>query len=305
MKKLLFTFYIFIICSNVFAVNYPIVPRPLRKLVSESEIIVIGNVISVVDKKHEGKKKKNIYYREYKIAKIKIHEVLKGKITNDTIEVLFEPNMSCPAPARYYENSSVVSFLDYKNGEYSTHALNYGSKTLDSIGIATYKKRIIEIQDIFKIKDSISQRKETIEWLIKCSENESTRWEGVFELINHKEFSNDKKNGYLKELTNNQKLRLKKAYIESLNNDYYDFDLSDLLYSENKDEIDSILIDKLKKLPKENYYFASEFVVRISNGKNSLEIEKLLERFYEIQFETDKTAERNNIVYELIQLVDK
>lgn len=305
MNKLLLTFFISIICSNIFAVNYPITPRPLRKLVSESEIIIIGNVISVVDKKHEGKKKKNIYYREYKIAKIKILEVLQGKITNDTIEVLFEPNMSCPAPARYYENSSVVSFLDYKNGEYSTHALNYGSKTLDSIGITTYKKRIIEIQDIFKIQDSISQRKETIEWLVKCSENESTRWEGVFELINHKEFSNDKENEYLIELTNNQKLRLKKAYIESLNNDYYDFDLSDLVYSENKDEIDSILIDKLKKLPKENYYFASEFITRISNSKKSLEIEKLLKRYYEIQFETDKISERDKIISEFILLVNK
>ncbi|MFD2907935.1 hypothetical protein ACFSX9_04230 [Flavobacterium ardleyense] len=305
MKKLLFTFFISIICSNVFAVNYPITPRPLRKLVSESEIIVIGNVISVVDKKHEGKKKKNIYYRQYKIAKIKILEVLQGKITNDTIEVLFEPNMSCPAPARYYENSSVVSFLDYKNGEYSTHALNYGSKTLESIGIETYKKRIIEIQDIFKINDSILKRKETIEWLVKCSENESTRWEGVYELVNHKEFSNDKENGYSTELNNNQKARLKKAYLESLDNEYFDFDLSDLLYSENKDEIDSILIDKLKKLPKENYYFASEFITRISNSKKSLELEKLLEKYYEIQYENNKTSERDKIVLEFILLVSE
>ena len=305
MKNLLLTFFIFLICNNLFAVNYPITPRPLRKLVSESEIIIIGNVFSIVDKKHEGKKKKNVYYREHKIAKIKILEVLQGKVTNDTIEVIFEPNMSCPAPARYFENSSVISFLDYRNGEYTTHALNYGSKTLDSLGVSTYKERINEIQDILEIKDSISQRKETIEWLVKCSENESTRWEGVFELINHKEFSNGKENGYLTELNNNQKLRLKKAFLESLNNDYYDFDLSDLLYSENKNEIDSILIEKLKLLPQENYYFASEFVIRISNIKNSVEIEKLLERYYEIQFETDQTTDINNIVTELIRLVDK
>lgn len=276
MKKSTIILFFLIVSNNIIAFNYPITPRPLRKLVSESEIIIIGNVFKIEDKKYQGKKKKNVVYNDYKIAKIKVHEILQGKILNDTIEVIFDPNTTCPSPAIYYENSMTISFLNFKNGQYSTHALNYGSKTLDSLRISTYKERINEIQNIFKIQDTISQREETIEWLVKCSENKSTRWEGVFELINHREFSNDKKNGFINELSIDQKSRLKKAYFESLNEKYYDFDLSDLLYSENKKEIDSILISKLINLPKEEYYYASEYILRISQNVHSVEIENLL-----------------------------
>jgi hypothetical protein len=203
------------------------------------------------------------------------------------------------------KNTSTISFLNFKNGQYTTHALNYGSKTLDSSGISTYKQRILEIQNIFKIQDTISQRKETIEWLVKCSENNSTRWEGVFELINHREFSNDKKNGFFDELSNEQKSRLKKAYLDSLNEKYYDFDLSDLLYFENKKEIDSILISKLKNLPKEEYYYASEYILRISQNVQSVEIENLLKKYYEIQFEPNKTDERDLIISKFIEIIEK
>lgn len=305
MKQSTIILFFLIVSNNIIAFNYPITPRPLRKLVSESEIIIIGNVFKIEDKKYQGKKKKNVVYNDYKIAKIKVHEILQGKILNDTIEVIFNPNTICPSPAIYYENSSTISFLNFKNGQYTTHALNYGSKTLDSSGISAYKQRILEIQNIFKIQDTISRRKETIEWLVKCSENNSTRWEGVFELINHREFSNDEKNGFIDELTNDQKSRLKKAYLDSLNEKYYDFDLSDLLYFDNKKEIDSILISKLKNLPKEEYYYASEYILRISQNIQSIEIENLLKKYYEVRFEPNKTEERDLIISKLIELIEK
>mgnify|MGYP006139826187 FL=1 len=139
MKKSTIILIFLIVSNNIIAFNYPITPRPLRKLVSESEIIIIGNVFKIEDKKYQGKKKKNVVYNDYKIAKIKVHEILQGKILNDTIEVIFDPNTTCPSPAIYYENSMTISFLNFKNGQYSTHALNYGSKTLDSLRISNYK----------------------------------------------------------------------------------------------------------------------------------------------------------------------
>lgn len=305
MNKLLFIIIIFS-CNNIFATAYPITPRPLRKLVIESDAAIVGKVISIVDKKYEGKKKKNIYYPSYKIAKIVVLEVLQGKVKNDTIEIVFEPNMTCPAPAMYYEKTSVIAFLDSnKNGGYSTHALSYGSKTLDSIGISIYKKRITEIQKILKIQDSVAQKTETIEWLVNCAENKSTSWEGVFELSNIKEFSNEPDNKFAGLLNEDQKARLKKAYMSSIQSSYYDFNLSDLIYNDNKSEIDSILLEALKKLPEKDFYYASDYISRLKHINKSDEMEKLLKKYYAVQFENEKVQERNKIIIEFITLVEK
>lgn len=305
MKKLFFIIIIFS-CNSIFATIYPITPRPLRKLVIESDAAIVGKVVSVYDKKYEGKKKKNIYYSSYKVAKILVVEVLQGKVKNDTLEILFEPNMICPSPAMYYEKTSVIAFLDNnKNGGYSTHALSYGSKTLDSVGISTYKKRISEIQKILKIQDSVSKRTETIEWLVKCAENEITSWEGVFELSNVKEFSNESENKFKSLLNDNQKARLKKAYMYSTQSNYYDFNLSDLIYDDNKLEIDSILLERLKKLPEEDYYYASDYILRLKHKNTSEEMENLLKKYYEVQFEDERIQERNKIIVEFMTLVEK
>jgi hypothetical protein len=306
MKNLFFLIIIFSICNNIFATTYPITPRPLRKLVFESDAAIVGKVVSVYDTKYEGKKKKNINYHSYKVAKILVIEVLQGKIKNDTLEILFDPNMICPSSAMYYEKTSVIAFLDNnKNGGYSTHALSYGSKTLDSVGITIYKKRINEIQKILKITDSISKRAETIEWLVKCAENEVTSWEGVFELSDYKEFSNSLNNDFYRDLSREQKARLKNAFLNSLQGPFYDFNLSDLIYEENKLEIDDILLERLKHLSEDDYYYADDYIDRLKHKNSSEEMKTLLKRYYEIRLEEKDSLERNKIVVRIISLVDK
>lgn len=305
MKKLFFLTLTFYCCHAIFATTYPITPRPLRKLVMESDAAIVGRVISITDKVYEGKKKKNVYYRPYKVAKIVVVEVLKGDITNDTIQILFDPNMSCPFPAIYYEKTTPIAFLDVKNGNYTTHALSYGVKTLDSTGISIYKKRINEIQEIIKIPDSVLKKRETIEWLVKCAENEVTSWEGTYELNNYKEFTNDPDNDFKMNLTEDQKTRLKKACFSSNQISYFNFSLSDLIYDENKFEIDSYLLEKLKKLPKEDYYHADEYISRLKHKNYSEEMQKLLKRYYEIRLDFESTVERDKIITEFIKLVEK
>ncbi|MFC7772962.1 hypothetical protein [Flavobacterium sp. GCM10027622] len=291
--------------NSIFATTYPITPRPLRKLVIESDAAIVGKVISVTDKVYEGKKKKNVYYPSYKVAKIAVVEILQGEMKDNTIEILFEPNMICPSSDMYYENTSVIAFLDIRNGKYSTHALSYGSKTLDSIGISIYKTRISEIQKILKITDSISKRTETIEWLVKCAEKEATSWEGVFELMDYKEFSNSLNNNFSRDLNKEQKIRLKTAFLNSLKQPFYDFNLSDLIYEENKSEIDSILLERLKNLSEEDYYYAADYIDRLKYKNTSEEMKILLKRYYEIRFEEKDVSERNKIVVRFIASIDK
>lgn len=314
MNKTIFkSIFLFLICTNIYSNSYPISPRPLRKLVMESDAIIVGDVIKVYknEPKIESKKrrKKSNYSSSYSIARIVIRETLQGQVNNDTIEITFEPNMICPAPPMYFENSKVLVFLDNKNGKYDTHALSYGSKTLDTIGIKVYKDRIQEIQSIIKIEDSAVKQNHTIEWLVKCAENPITRWEGVFELSPESNFMSmysQEPNQVLKDHLNaDQKARLKKALELSYETSYYDFGLSDLIYLDNQEEINSILLEKLKKLDSKSYWFASDFMVRLKHLKDNAEMESLLKKQSEIEYSYNNESERKKIIDEFVALIEK
>jgi len=84
---------------------YPITPRPLRKLVAESQYIVYADVIKIETIKAEGN------WNDAK-AILNIKEVLQGKIKTNTIEVFFSPGIICPSPANYENGTTVLAFLD-------------------------------------------------------------------------------------------------------------------------------------------------------------------------------------------------
>lgn len=195
---------------------YPISPRPLRKLVLESEYIIVGYVSKTYVKNNH----KDIWGS--KVAKIAVLEILQGNIKEDTIEISFSPYMICPAPDRYYDSTFVLSFINKINGEYQTCALSYGAKTLKKEEIEIYKTRIFEIQNIMKIKDEEKQYQEIVEWLVKCAEIQTTRWEGVFELVYKGDFmpnnSKDKKKDFSNILNTSHKERL---LISLLNSDTF------------------------------------------------------------------------------------
>jgi len=308
MKKTIFIAFFSIICfCSTYGNPYPISPCPLRKLVQESNAIIIGDVINVSEQIIK-KKKKNIHYPSYSVARIVIRETLQGAIKKDTIEILFEPNMSCPAPPRFYEKTTVLAFLDFDKGNYRTHALSYGAKTLDTMEVRIYKTRIKEIKDILKIGNLTDKQDATIEWLVKCAENPITRWEGVFELSPESDFmsfySQDSTPQLKDYLNAEQKERLKKALQSSIEFNYHDFGLSDLIYKDNKEEIDAILFEKLKKIDAKSYWYASNFMTRLKHLKDCPEMENLLKRQSDIEFQYGNDSQRKKIIDEFITLVE-
>jgi hypothetical protein len=169
------------------AYAYPITPRPLRKLVIESDLIIWGKVIKTGDIKRSDEN----HFRESDYALIAITEMLQGKLTKDTIRVLFSSGMICPAPGEFYEGEQVLTFLDRKKDskDYLVHALSYGVKHLSSREqYLIYKDRIKEMQTILQKQDDKLCNEMVVEWLIKCAENEVTRWEGMYELSPHSDF---------------------------------------------------------------------------------------------------------------------
>lgn len=300
-KTLLFLLTLLGTVSNVFA--YPISPRPLRQLVTESQHIIVGYVVKTYDKK----KDKDDWGS--KIARIAVLENLQGKIKNDTIEIEFNPNMICPAPDRYFDSTYVISFIDRdkKSGKFQTHALNYGAKTLKKEDIEIYKQRIKEIQQILTISDTVKQRIETVEWLVKCAENETTRWEGTFELSPESNFmsfySRNENQDYKSAINKEQKERLKKTLLNS--NEIIDFGLVDLVYKDNETEIDIFLFSKLKNLNEDEYWIADNFMKRLKHKNTSKEMNEIMEEFEKLQFEYDKKNELKITVQKFIKLIEK
>ncbi|WP_262152261.1 hypothetical protein [Chryseobacterium foetidum] len=142
------------VCCNILA--YPISPRPLRKLVTDSKNIVYAEVIDIRKNK---KAKENDWFKS-EIAVLKVHDVLQGKISStQIIEVYTSTGISCPAPAYFEKGTMTLAFIekDKNDGRYQTPDLSYGSKLLSEDEYAVYKKRILEMQDILKIKDPEEQ----------------------------------------------------------------------------------------------------------------------------------------------------
>ena len=301
MKTFFFLLTFIGLTNNIFA--YPISHKTLRKLVSESQYIIVGYVVNTFDKK----KDKDDW--GFKIARIAVLENLQGEIKKDTIELEFNPNMICPAPARYFDSTYVIAFLDKdkKSSKFYTHALNYGSKTLKKDEIDIYKLRILEIQQILKISNKENQFSETVEWLVKCTENETTRWEGTFELSPESNFmsyySQDKKQNFKSVINSNQKGRLKKALLNS--NEMVDFGLVDLVYKDNNTQIEDFLFSKLKNLKEEEYWIADNFFNRLKYKNNSKEMNEVLEDFDKLQFEYDKKDELKKTIEKFIKLIEK
>ena len=131
---------------------YPISPVPLRKLIMESENIVYAEVVDIKANKN---RKQNDWFKS-DIAVLKVYDVLQGSIRNTgTVEVYFSTEISCPAPAHFEKGTFTLVFLhkEKMDERYYTHALSYGSKEMNEKDYSVYKKRILEMQNILKMKN--------------------------------------------------------------------------------------------------------------------------------------------------------
>lgn len=286
------------------ASSYPIDPRPLRKLIMESEYIVIGYVLEV-----EERKEKKDSFGPSSVARIAVREVLQGNIKGQIIEVPFHANFICPAPAVYVPKTDVLAFLDKRKGQYYTHALSYGAKTMSTDQLEIYKNRIVEMQKILTITDVDRKFVETIEWLVKCAEHVATRWEGVYELSPESDFmsyySRSEHPPFKYLITPEQKQRLKTALLNTTELGYGDFGLVDLVYVGNEDEIYQYLLSGLKKLPDDRMWMAEDYMMRLLYRKNSPELENLLNEYSDKRFDDDKARELKSIVSSFIVEIEK
>lgn len=255
---------------------YPISPRPLRKLVMEAPIIVMGYVEDVTKSKD-----KNEFGN--RTAILKVLEVLQGSVSESVIKIPYRSNVICPAPPHYDSGAWVVVFLSREKGVYRTYALSYGVKTVTQEGMTAYRDRILEMQKLLKIENKDEQFIQTVEWLVKCAEHPATRHEGTYELSPGSDFMSyydrDQNPSFQFLLTADQKLRLKNTLVKSERDDYSHIGLIDLVYADFQQEVFDYMLKTLKKSEPHRLWYAGYYLQRLVHLKTSARLKELISAY--------------------------
>jgi len=292
---------------NVAAFSYPIQPRPLRKLIQESEFIIYGTVIRI------GKAKPSPSRWESDVAVILIKEVLQGRIKADSIKVYYSSGMICPAPPQYYEGTDIIVFLDRDKKQkdvYYTHALSYGVKNCfipDAYTI--YKSRITEMQQILTLQDETEQQEEVIRWLVKCAVNPFTRWDGLYELSPKSDFmsyyDHSCDNSLLMYLTQNDKDSLAIAFSKIDDTGYEDLGLADIVVTYNRQLVFDVLKKNLIALEEDNKWYLFEIMQRLAMLSGDNELEKISKQYEPLRYNYDDKQAGKKMERLLLQFIER
>lgn len=302
MKKAVYIILLTLSISQVWA--YPITPRPLRQLIKESQYIITGQVVSVTELPSTPQQ-----YRAQALAKIQIEQTLKGHLEQTFIEVPFDTHMICPQPAYYEPNTWVMAFLDFEQGVFNTHALSYGSKTLQPDELKVYQERVLEMQKILTLQDPFEQYKQTLDWLITCAEHPATQWEGVFELSPDSDFmsfyASQKQSSLGQFLSVAHKERLMNILKNKAVLAYGDLGIVDLVYPGNEAYIDQKLIESLSQLDEFGLLFTADYMLRLQHLVAPKLFEKYIENAQKYVFEEENPKKQKKNIAAFIASIKK
>ncbi|HXG64347.1 MAG TPA: carboxypeptidase-like regulatory domain-containing protein [Blastocatellia bacterium] len=158
-------------------------PEPLRELVEDYVLIVIGDVGESVKVKTEG---------ETALMKtaVTVSALLKGKTKRSAISVynyVYEGNADV-VENPFQPGNRLLLFLKPRLSDdgkrrldgYETGWQEYTVKKLPDADLGLYRQRIEEL--IALLKSETTAAKDIVEWLVRCAEDPATRWEGAYEL---------------------------------------------------------------------------------------------------------------------------
>lgn len=298
MQKLLFSIVTLLLSAASFA--YPITPRPLRKLVMESQYIIHGTVLEKGSLPTTGKNDSH-WERDY--AVIEVYETWQGRPLMDTITVYYTARMLCPAPPVYIKGEEIIAFLNKREDEdgYETTALSYGVKYgLGKEGIEIYRLRIEEIQQILTIQDPQKQGEKIIDWLVTCAMSTYTRWEGVYELSPGSDFMSyyDQDDPVRRDifLNSRQKEKLLDILLAIDTLQYEDMGIVNMVAGLNDQALLDFLKSRLWRMDNEYRWPARDIMLHIVHLTGNEELEELYKKFSEMLYEAEHDSERSNIL---------
>jgi hypothetical protein len=281
---------------------YPIPPRPLRLLVHQSQFIVTARV-----REAEGWRSRRTMTEEerllggYALVVLELEDLVKGDPGVVEIEQKLYP-WACPAPARYVAGTRVLAFLDRAaddDGEFTTHALSYGAKTLDDDAMGVYLERIREQLDIERLPEDDSRFARQIEWLVRCAEHPATRWEGAYELAPAGDFMSHYEHertppDFAQHLSAVQIERLRSALLSASSFDAGERCLEELLQDDPDPHLQWWLVGQLRthspEVVKEAYGVSAFLIERIARRDDRPEVQELAASFAALKREAGAAA---------------
>lgn len=261
---------------------YPIQPRPLRKLILESEVVVYADVLDVQTIKADQS------WNNTK-ATLLVREVLQGAVQQQTIAVFFTPGMACPEGPHYEKGTTVLAFLDaskHRKG-YQTHALAYGSKIVSEDAYQAYKKQIVALKTILALEDAAQKEAQTLDWLVTCAVNPHTRWEGLEELRPRSDFMvgfdhDTKQFSHKRTLEARHKAALRAAFFQDTDLDYDDMYLLRVIDPKNDPKVLDHLIQQVEGRSPEAIYEKLFLLVRIGEFSEREDLKAIVESIWAI-----------------------
>lgn len=214
------------------AVGLPIDPVPLRRLIEESDLIALTTV-EPFPPRPEKERSPFAGLRGTSPALLRPLAVIKGNAPSPVIDVHFSPNMVCPSPPEFHVGSNVLAFLKRNTHDapfrdfhpagriaitngFRTIALSYGAKEVSEDEARAYSQAIAEYLHIVVEPTRESKLRKTTEWLVKCTENPHTRWDGAFELVERKSrWGETQTNEFIQYITASQRERLSNVLFQT------------------------------------------------------------------------------------------
>ena len=261
------------------AIADPISPRPLRKLITEAELIIQGKVIFTGVENVPN----SVYDINY--ALIEVKEVIQGRTNDDTLKVRYFTNIVSPEPPVYLPGEELIAFLDKdkKTGSYNTHALSYGVKHFtDKEGILIYKQRILEMQFINILANGREKNREMVEWMVRCATSKYTRWEGLYELSPQSYFISDFENEYTRNesfLTTEQRRRIFDALITAEALSYAEIGLIDIAIGVDDDKLLAKLKRTIGAIKSDNPQLVIAMMERVIKLTGDIKLEQLYDEY--------------------------
>ena len=269
-----------------------IYPKSLRQISNSSNLVAYCKVLKIT----ETTRGKSLYYYD-RIATLEIIETLKGEYKKTTIEISYNSSHSCAPTPKFNLEKKFLVFIWQKDNLNHVTGFAYGAKASDNLQYRFLKERVLEIQQIEKSTDTISQLDQVKNWAMKCLQNPQTKIDGAWELS---------KESLQKRLDKDDKEKIKEVLFNHSFDYDIDFRLAKILRNDYKKEIEELLTLNFKTVDEEKVtYVFEDFYNLLFHLGNQDENKKLYQDFEKISLEYGKEKEIMKIKDDFIKSIVK
>jgi len=301
MKSLFIAFaLLFTLPSQLLASSCPPPPVPLRMLTEQSQVIVVGRIIS-------SEETVLPYYTGLK-AELEVHQVLQGVVKKNIISIYMNFWVEQQMKDKVTDVGRILAFLNVHDEVpdiYFPSSYQNGYKILDEAGISAYRQRIKELQGINAIKDEKRRDHLTVNWLINCASNGYTYWEGAYDLSPYGGFlqyydyeSEELATRFV--LSDMQKQRIRAIVLKQSKLSYLELGLITTIVNGPDPELLRHMIQTLKATDHENLYTQQQLMRQIATMMERDDLQEPLDQIISLDYNDEFEQKANKIALTFI-----